>query len=404
VLARSWDLPAAMPRRNPRSRLRNIFAVIPALRLLSTSRLSRVLRARRRSRPLRRVRWAGFGVSPAPTVPSLVAVSDARLAPNEQPAPALGASALSGSGMGRKLGPQSFRRRPRRSTRRSGPRPELELELELELEPTGFQKAGRKEAGAFQADRFSRHQRTQCWVGIVGRGLATLEYTRLATDEDVADATFPGNTRRIGKLTIYCGRPERSHGRLPFRQAVDLLRRYGAGGAIVLMGVDGVLHGRRREARLFGPNADSPMMIISVGPAESLRHTLPALQPSLHNSVVTIEGITQLKHDGELLGLLPGLEDDEDVWHTLRVYTRRSAQVNDRPLYRAYAPAAGGWRRRRDDDPLEAMADAIARGAELRSRDPIRHSLAITRKRGRRMDVEHHPAERRLPQNPLQIR
>jgi hypothetical protein len=49
---------------------------------------------------------------------------------------------------------------------------------------------------------------------------------------------------------------------------------------------------------------------------------------------------------------------------------------------------------------FEAMADAIASGAELRSRDPIRHSLAITRKRGRRMDVEHHPAERRFPQNP----
>lgn len=171
---------------------------------------------------------------------------------------------------------------------------------------------------------------------IISNGLVTLEYTRLATDEDVADATFPEGTGRVGKLTIYCGRAERSNGRPAFRQAVDLLRRYGADGAIVLMGVDGVLRGRRREARLFAPNADSPMMIISVGSAEILRRALPALQASLQNAVVTIEGIEQLKHDGELLAPLPRWQDESDqsdVWHTLRIYTRRSAQVNGRALY-----------------------------------------------------------------------
>lgn len=171
---------------------------------------------------------------------------------------------------------------------------------------------------------------------IISRGLVTLEYTRLATDEDVAEATFPEGTGDVGKLTIYCGRGERSNGRPAFRQAVDVLRRYGADGAIVLMGVDGVLRGRRREARLFALNADSPMMIISVGPVEILRRALPAVQASLQNPVVTIEGIEQLKHDGALLAPLPTWEDDgneRDVWHTLRIYTRRSAQVNGRALY-----------------------------------------------------------------------
>lgn len=168
---------------------------------------------------------------------------------------------------------------------------------------------------------------------IISRGLVTLEYARLATDEDVAEATFPEGTGQVGKLTIYCGRAERSNGRPAFRQAVDLLRRYGADGAIVLMGVDGVLRGRRREARLFGRSADSPMMIISVGSAEILRQALPALQESLRSPVVTIEAITQLKHDGELLAPLPRWEEEGDAWHTLRVYTRRSAQVNGRALY-----------------------------------------------------------------------
>jgi PII-like signaling protein len=171
---------------------------------------------------------------------------------------------------------------------------------------------------------------------IISHGLVTLEYARLATDEDVADATFPDDAGEVGKLTIYCGRGERSQGRPAFRQVVDLLRRNGADGAIVLMGLDGVLHGRRREARLFARGADSPMMIISVGSAKILRQVLPELQASLHNPVVTIEGITQLKHDGELLVPLPTWADDGDqvdVWHTLRIYTRRSAQVNGRALY-----------------------------------------------------------------------
>ena len=76
---------------------------------------------------------------------------------------------------------------------------------------------------------------------IISRGLVTLEHARLATDEDVARATFPEGTGGTGKLTIYCGRGERSDGQPTFRAAVDVLRRHGAAGAIVLMGADGVL-------------------------------------------------------------------------------------------------------------------------------------------------------------------
>ena len=172
---------------------------------------------------------------------------------------------------------------------------------------------------------------------IISRGLVTLEHARLATDEDVARATFPEGAGGTGKLTIYCGRGERSDGKPTFREAVDVLRRHGAAGAIVLMGVDGVLGGRRREARLFAVNTDCPMMIISVGATEILRKALPALHACLKNPLITIEGITQLKHDGELLVPPPRWEvrggDEPGVWHTLRIYTRRSAQVNGRALY-----------------------------------------------------------------------
>jgi PII-like signaling protein len=172
---------------------------------------------------------------------------------------------------------------------------------------------------------------------IVSQGLVTLEYARLATGDDVAKAVFPVALGRVGKLTIYLGRTDRANGKPAFRHAVELLRGLGAEGAIVLMGVDGVLHGQRREARLFSANADSPLMIISVGSREVLQRALPALKADLNDPVVTVEPIEQLKRDGRLLAPLPNWERHDtgefEVWHTLRVYTRRSAQVDGRPLY-----------------------------------------------------------------------
>ena len=171
--------------------------------------------------------------------------------------------------------------------------------------------------------------------GIIPRGLVTLEEARLAIGDDVAQASFPDGPGRAAKLTIYCGRSERTNGTLAFREAVDLLRRCGAAGAIVLLGVDGVLRGERQKARLFAANVDTPLMIISVGSATTLARALPGLRDCLAEPVVTLEGIAQIKHDGELLEPPPAVSSPlgDDVWHTLRVYTRRSAQVNGRPLY-----------------------------------------------------------------------
>ena len=170
---------------------------------------------------------------------------------------------------------------------------------------------------------------------IIPRGLVTLEHAVLASADDVAEARFPTAPGRSAKLTIYCSRGERVNGRPAFRDAVDVLRRHGATGAIVLLGVDGVLRGRRRKARLLTANPDTPMMIISVGSAAILQRALPALRERLDDPLVTLESITQVKHDGELLEPLPVVvgDDEEDVWHTLRIYTRQSAQVNGRALH-----------------------------------------------------------------------
>jgi PII-like signaling protein len=169
----------------------------------------------------------------------------------------------------------------------------------------------------------------------VPRGLVTLERARLATGEDVARAEFPEGAGRAGKLTIYCGSGERARGRPAYREAVALLRAHGASGAIVLPGVDGRMHGRRRRVRLFSRGDAAPMVIVSVGPRGPLRQALPHLSEVLREPIATLEPIAQVKHDGELLELppSPAAAAGGDVWQAIRVYTRRTAEVNGRALY-----------------------------------------------------------------------
>lgn len=170
----------------------------------------------------------------------------------------------------------------------------------------------------------------------VPRGLVTREHVRMATGADVARARFPTDgAGRAAKLTVFCGRGQKVRGALAFRAVVDVLRGQGATGAIVLLGVDGVLDGRRTKARLFAPNADTPVMLISVGPTEVLERALPALGALRDDLVVTLERIAQVKHDGALLEAPPRSvsAEEPDVWHTLRVYTRQSAQVDGRALH-----------------------------------------------------------------------
>lgn len=174
---------------------------------------------------------------------------------------------------------------------------------------------------------------------IVADGLVTLEHARLAAGEELSGAEFPAGPGRAAKLTIYCGRAERAAvGRRPaYREAVEILRRHGAAGATVLPGVDGTYHGRRQRAELLSPRREAPLMIISVGCRETLAAALPDLGEALERPLVTLEGIAQLKHDGEQLEPLPTTTGADrqglGIWQTIRVYTRQSAQVNGRALH-----------------------------------------------------------------------
>jgi PII-like signaling protein len=170
----------------------------------------------------------------------------------------------------------------------------------------------------------------------VPRGLVTLEHVTLATGREVAEASFPGGPGRAARLTICCAQGDAAGGRPAYREAVDVLRRNGATGAIVLLGVDGVSDGRRVTARLFARNAGTPVVVVSVGPPAILERSLPQLGECLRGPVVTLERIAQLKHDGDAVEAPPAAADDVDdhrAWHALGIITRQSAVVDGRSLH-----------------------------------------------------------------------
>jgi PII-like signaling protein len=167
------------------------------------------------------------------------------------------------------------------------------------------------------------------------RGLVTLEPVRLAVGAEAA-AGLADPVASAAALTVCCAAGERVGGRPAHRAVVDLLRRAGAAGAIVLPAVDGLLRGRRGRARLFSRNADTPMLVVSVGAGDVLRACLPVVADALADPVVTVEPVAQLKHDGEALGPPPSAAAGgaaEGVWEAIGVYTRRSARVGGRALH-----------------------------------------------------------------------
>jgi PII-like signaling protein len=175
---------------------------------------------------------------------------------------------------------------------------------------------------------------------VVDKGLVTVEHSLLATGGDVARADFPDGVGASGRLIVYCARGERAGPRPAHRAVVDLLRRHGANGATVLLGVDGVIGGRRRRAALFTRNADVPMAVVAVGPIGVLRRVLGELPGVLREPLANLERIAVVKHDGTLLEPLPLIPDDlaeenPPAWLALRVYTRQSARAGGQAVSEA---------------------------------------------------------------------
>jgi PII-like signaling protein len=172
-------------------------------------------------------------------------------------------------------------------------------------------------------------------LAIKHRGLITLERARFATTTEL-----PIDLRDEAKLTVYVGRRERAQGAAAFVAVCDTLRRHGVHGATVLLGVDGTRRGQRARARFFGRNADVPMMVIAVGPGETVAAVLAELRQTLRDPLLTLERVRVCRRDGEALGeprseaptaLEPGITE---WWQKLTVHSSEDDRVDGHPLHR----------------------------------------------------------------------
>jgi PII-like signaling protein len=175
-------------------------------------------------------------------------------------------------------------------------------------------------------------------VHLTRSGLVTLERARMLTG-DTGPVALPRDLNEATKLTIYLGRQERVYRVPAFIAVCDLLHRRGVAGATALLGVDGTAHGKRQRAAFFGRNAQTPMMVISIGSAGQIGRVLPELGGLLHRPLLTLERITICKRDGERLATpsaLPGSgESGMPLWRKLMVYTSEAAQCDGQPIHRA---------------------------------------------------------------------
>jgi PII-like signaling protein len=170
------------------------------------------------------------------------------------------------------------------------------------------------------------------------RGLITLERARILSGE-FSSSAVPEELGESTKLTVYVGRQERVAKAPAFQAVCDLLYRQGVSGATVLLGVDGTIRGRRERAKLFGRNADVPMMIIAVGSSGDISRVLPKLSELIEQPMLTLERVRVCKRDGELLAKpheLPGTDEHGlAIWQKLMIHTSESARYQGHALHRA---------------------------------------------------------------------
>ncbi len=173
-------------------------------------------------------------------------------------------------------------------------------------------------------------------AALVDEGLMTLERVRLLQGTLEA-VSLPEDALEATKLTIYMGRDERTGRRPAFAAVVDHLRGHGLSGAMVLLGVDGMAHGRRERARFFSRNDAVPLMIICVGSSELIARGLPGLAGLLADPILTVERVRVCKRGGVLLSEPRVLPERDDaglgVWQKLTVYASEHSRHGEHPLY-----------------------------------------------------------------------
>lgn len=166
-------------------------------------------------------------------------------------------------------------------------------------------------------------------------GLVTVEGVEIA---EVAAAQPP--SERTGShtaMTIYCGRGEEHGGRGVPSAAADILAGAGVAGAIVLSGVDGVLLGARRRARVFSRNRLVPAMVFAVGDPLRIAVARDRVREILGSHVATFEAVDILRRDGAAIAPPPQPEHRDgaapDGWRRVTITSGEGDGEADRPFH-----------------------------------------------------------------------
>lgn len=173
-------------------------------------------------------------------------------------------------------------------------------------------------------------------AALVPRGLITLERAALPGAQLDDDTSFPAAGAEA-KLTVYCGRAEEHRGESVPTAVADALRDAGLAGAIVLTGVDGVLLGERRRARVLSRNRGVPAIVVAVGTSERVAAALPRVRAISGRHVATVERVSILRRDGAPVGPLPTAPQRDgsgvELWQRLTVTGGEGDGPGGRPFH-----------------------------------------------------------------------
>ncbi len=168
-------------------------------------------------------------------------------------------------------------------------------------------------------------------------GLVTLERARLLSEE-IEPVGIVENADEATKLTVYFGRHDSVYAVPAFEVICELLYRRGIAGATVLLGMDGIAHGRRQRAHFFSPNADLPMMVVAVGSGDRIGMVLPEVGGLLRRPLMTLERVRICKRDGQLISRPEQTAGEDDhgfpFWQKLTVYTSEADRHDGQPIHR----------------------------------------------------------------------
>jgi PII-like signaling protein len=202
-------------------------------------------------------------------------------------------------------------------------------------------------------------------------GLLVLERASLPglqLDDDTFGAAGGGES----KLTVYCARPDAE-------AVARRLRAAGLSGAIALAGVDGVVLGDRRRARVLSRNRGVPALVMGVGPRERVAAALPAVRATTGPHVATLERVSIVRRDGAAVGPLPVVPPEDDAglgrWQRLIAVGGEQEGPGGRPFHVGLI---------RDLRSAGAPGATALRGTWAQTADGARHAdrLLAIRRRG----------------------